>query len=94
MNILPTGVRGLVYSYTANDDLEQQIQARKLASLGVVELLHPEILALEILASKIVEMLAKRPATFSFDTDGAANTARILRSAVSARAEKLSGVSR
>ncbi|HEV2200094.1 MAG TPA: glycosyltransferase [Bryobacteraceae bacterium] len=94
MNILATGVRSLVYPYTANDDLEQQIRARKLASLGVAELLHPEMLAPEVLAPKIAGMLAKKPARFTFDMDGAANTARILRSAVSAKNERLSGVSR
>lgn len=94
MNILATGVRSLVYPYTANDDLEQQIRARKLASLGVVELLHPEMLAAEVLAPKIERMLAKKPVTSTFDMDGAANSARILRSAARAKAEKLSGVSR
>ena len=94
MNILATGVRSLVYPYTANDDLEQEIRAKKLANLGVVELLHPEMLAAEVLAPKIAEMLATKPARISFDMDGAPNTARILRSAAVAKAEKLSGVSR
>jgi predicted glycosyltransferase len=93
MNILATGVRSLVYPYTANDDLEQQIRARKLASLGVVELLHTEMLAADVLAPKIAGMLAKKPARFAFDMNGATNTARILRSAVVGKAEKLSRVS-
>jgi predicted glycosyltransferase len=93
MNILATGVRSLVYPYTANDDLEQQVRARKLASLGVVKLLHPEMLAADVLASKIAGMLAKKPARFTFDMNGATNTARILRSAVVGKAEKLSRVS-
>jgi len=92
MNILATGVRSLVYPYTANDDLEQQIRARKLASLGVVELLHPEMLAAVVLAPKIAGMLAKEPARFTFDMNGATNTARILRSAVVRKAETLSRV--
>jgi predicted glycosyltransferase len=93
MNILATGVRSLVYPYTANDDLEQQVRARKLASLGVVELLHPDMLAADVLAPKIAGMLAKKPARFTFDMNGATNTARILRSAVVGKAEKLSRVS-
>jgi predicted glycosyltransferase len=93
MNILATGVRSLVYPYTANDDLEQQVRARKLASLGVVEVLHPERLAADVLAPKIVGMLAKKPARFTFDMNGATNTAQILRSAVVGKAEKLSRVS-
>ena len=93
MNILATGIRSLVYPYTANDDLEQQVRARKLVSLGVVELLHPEMLAADVLAPKIVGMLAKKPARFTFDMNGATNTARILRSAVVGKAEKLSRVS-
>ena len=93
MNILATGVRSLVYPYTANDDLEQQIRARKLASLGVVELLHPEMLAAEVLAPKIAGMLAQKPARFTFDMNGATNTARILRSAVAEKAGILNRIS-
>jgi predicted glycosyltransferase len=92
MNLLATGVRSLVYPYTANNDQEQHIRARKLESLGVVELLHPETLPPELLAPKISAMLAKAPARLALDMDGAANTARILQSAVSARIETLSGV--
>jgi predicted glycosyltransferase len=94
MNILTTGVRSLVYPYTANDDQEQQIRARKLESLGIAELLHPEMLQPELLAPKIAGMLTRKTAGLAFDMNGAANTARILRSALSARREKLSGVSR
>jgi predicted glycosyltransferase len=41
MNLLATGVRGLVYPYTSNNDQEQHIRARRLESLGIVELLIP-----------------------------------------------------
>jgi predicted glycosyltransferase len=94
MNLLATGVRSLVYPYTANNDQEQHIRARKLESLGVVELLHPEMLPPKVLAPKISAMLAKAPARLALDMDGAANTARILQSAVSARIETLSAVAR
>jgi predicted glycosyltransferase len=94
MNLLATGVRSLVYPYTANNDQEQHIRARKLESLGVVKLLHPEMLPPELLAPKIFAMLAKEPARLALDMDGAANTARILHSAVSARIETLSAVAR
>lgn len=93
MNILGAGVRSLVYPYTADNDLEQEIRARKLASLGRVELLHPAMLPAEVLAPKITRMLLNKPSALTFDTDGAANSARILRSAVAAKSEKLSGVS-
>lgn len=89
MNLLATGVPSLVYPYTANDDQEQHIRAKRLESLGIVELLHPETLARDLLASEIVRMLVGRPARFTFDMDGAANTANILRSAVAARRERL-----
>ena len=94
MNILATGVRSLVYPYTANDDREQHIRARKLESLGAVELLHPEMLQPEVLAPKIAQMLAKTPARLELDMDGAANTARILRRAVSNRLGQMSEVAR
>jgi len=80
MNLLTAGIRSLVYPYTSNNDQEQHIRARKLESLGIVELLHPEMLAPQVLASRIEEMLAKTPARLNFDMNGAANTARILRS--------------
>jgi predicted glycosyltransferase len=89
MNLLATGVPSLVYPYTANDDQEQHIRAKRLESLGIVELLHPETLARDLLSSEIVRMLVGRPARFRFDMDGAANTANILRSAVAARRERL-----
>jgi len=91
MNVLATGVPGLVYPYTANDDQEQHIRAKRLESLGIVELLHPETLAPDLLADKIVRMLAGRQAPFAFDMDGASNAASILRSAVAARLERVCG---
>jgi predicted glycosyltransferase len=90
MNLLTAGVRSLIYPYTANDDQEQHIRARKLESLGVVELLHPEMLAPEVLAPKIAGMFAKMPVRLQVDMDGAANTVRILKSALSEKLEKLS----
>src|SRR5215469_9453357 len=80
MNLMAAGIRSLVYPYTSNNDQEQHIRARKLESLGIVELLHPEMLAPQVLASRIEEMLAKTPARLNFDMNGAANTARILHS--------------
>ena len=82
--------QSLIYPYTANDDQEQHIRARKLESLGVVELLHPEMLAPEVLAPKIAGMFAKTPVRLQVDMDGAANTVRILKSAVPVKLEKLS----
>ena len=73
---------------TAKDDQEQHIRAKRLESLGIVELLHPETLAPYLLATKIVRMLIERQAPFAFDMNGASNTANILRSAVAARRER------
>src|SRR5262249_18541655 len=87
MNLLATGVRSLVYPYTASNDQEQHIRARKLESLGVVEVLHPEMLAPDILAPKIAGMLAKTPQRLHVDMDGAANTVRVLKSALSTKLE-------
>ena len=92
MHILATGIRSLVYPYTANDDQEQQIRARRLESLGIVELLHPNLLAPEILARKIAAILAKEPTRQQFDMDGAANTTRILLGAVSSRRNSVNEV--
>ena len=89
MNLLATGVRSLVYPYTANNYQEQHIRAGKLERLGVVELLHPEMLVPEVLAQKITGMLAKTPVRLQVNTDGAANTVRILMSALSGKIERL-----
>ena len=94
MNVLAAGVPSLVYPYTANDDQEQHIRARRLQSLGIVELLHPEMLAPDLLAGKILRMIAKKPARIPFDMDGASKTASILRSAAATKAERLSGAIR
>src|SRR5215472_485206 len=80
MNLLATGIRSLVYPYTSNNDQEQHIRARRLEYLGMVELLHPEMLVPQVLAPKIAGMFSKTPARPKFDMNGAVNTARILES--------------
>jgi predicted glycosyltransferase len=78
MNLLATGVRSLVYPYTANNNQEQHIRAGRLENLGIVELLHPEMLAAQMLGPKIAGMLSTTPARPKFDMNGAVNTAQIL----------------
>jgi len=78
MNLLATGIRSLVYPYTSNNDQEQHIRARRLECLGMVELLHPEMLVPQMLAPKIAGMLSKTPTRPKFDMNGAVNTAQIL----------------
>lgn len=53
------------------------IKSRRLESLGIAELLHPEILVTEMRIPEIAGTLSKTP-TPKFDTNGTVNTAQML----------------
>jgi predicted glycosyltransferase len=78
MNILSTGVRAIVFPYTANDDQEQYIRAEKLERLGAIDVIHPDALEPHRMASAISAGLRKTPARFGCDLNGAQESARIL----------------
>ncbi len=72
MNILQTKVRSLVLpSLNEHQSDEQGIRAKKLAELGIINLLHREDLKPAVLAQKIIASLAIEPAQNSFDLEGA-----------------------
>lgn len=78
MDVLRTGVRALVYPETPNGDREQNIRARKLAQLGVLEVLDRGTLESGGLASAILRALQSTPRKLDLNLAGAANTTRIL----------------
>ena len=79
MNILTTGVRGMLLPFMGNDDQEQRIRAEKLEKLGVIDMIHTEELQPEPFAQKIIHCLQKQPTQISFDFNGVEKTARLLK---------------
>lgn len=77
MNLLKTGVRSLVLPSLAKDqNNEQQIRSKKLANLGVLDLLNPDDLAPERLVEVITACLNKTHVPHQINLQGADNTAR------------------
>ena len=79
MNILKTGVRSLVVPIGHYDqDREQLVRTRKLAAMGVVEVLDFQDLEPNTLSQRILASLKQEPAgntTKRFDLEGAPRTA-------------------
>src|SRR6266478_7070995 len=80
MDILCTGVRALILPVTSNNDTEQTVRATKLKKLGVLpEILRPDALAPEPLASAILEALKTKPGKINLNLDGAENSSSLLK---------------
>ena len=83
MNILKTGVRSLVVPIGHYDqDHEQLIRTRKLAEMGVVDVIDSQSLEPTALAQRILASLNKPPVTNTaklFDLQGAEKTATLLK---------------
>lgn len=82
MNILTTGVRGMLLPFTGNDDQEQRIRAEKLEKLGVIDVICAEDLQPDRFAQKIIHSLQKQPTQINFDFNGVEKTARLLKQLV------------
>jgi predicted glycosyltransferase len=83
MNILKTGVRAMIYP--SNKDQEQSIRAEKLASLRLLEILHPQELQPNLLAEKILAYLQKlidKSIAQTLELHGAQKTVEILKQVV------------
>jgi predicted glycosyltransferase len=80
MDLLRSGVRALVLSFTGHGNREQTIRARKLEKLGALTVIEPDDLTPARLADKIVERLAapKPSIAESLDMNGVKNTAAAL----------------
>ncbi|MEB3180016.1 MAG: glycosyltransferase [Nostocaceae cyanobacterium] len=82
MNILSTGVRAIVVPIGHdNQDKEQLVRTQKLEELGIVEVVHPEILEPAYLAERIIASLNNKQETNKsplFNLNGAENTAAFL----------------
>ncbi|MCG3117640.1 MAG: hypothetical protein LLH30_18380 [Candidatus Manganitrophus sp. SA1] len=78
MNILTTGTKSLLLPFTGNQNEEQTIRAKKLAALGVAEMICPDELQPRSLADKIVRALKTEPVSVGLEMQGAEKTARFL----------------
>ena len=86
MDILCAGVRALILPVTSNDDTEQTVRATKLKKLGVLpEVLRPDALAPEPLASAILEALKTKPGKINLNLDGAENSSSLLKEFLQSR---------
>ncbi|MEM9214824.1 MAG: glycosyltransferase [Cyanobacteria bacterium P01_F01_bin.150] len=79
MNVLTTGVRSLLLPFTGNNDQEQTIRSKQLEELGIVSVIHPEDLAPERFAQRVIDALDQTPSPMSFDLDGVKHTAEIVK---------------
>jgi predicted glycosyltransferase len=81
MNILTTGVRAIVVPFTGNQNEEQTIRARKLAALGLVEVVDAGELSPAAIAQAMQAALGRpmRRTAVSLDLNGVSNTARLLK---------------
>lgn len=78
MDILQAGVRAVVVPFAAGDETEQTFRARALADRGVLTLLEADQLSPQALAAVVDAALQQTPTALAIDTNGAANTARIV----------------
>ncbi len=78
MNVFNTKTMALVYPYQAN--FEQTLRGQKLESTGALKVIYPHDLQPQILRKLIPQHLGGFPQNFKVSLEGAANSAKILRS--------------
>jgi predicted glycosyltransferase len=78
LDILAARARAVLVPFAAARETEQLVRAERLAALGVVELVRESELSPERLGAAIERAASRRPATVSLDTNGAANSARLI----------------
>ncbi|WP_147819355.1 glycosyltransferase family protein [Salidesulfovibrio onnuriiensis] len=81
MNLLAASTFGLVMPFDQNR--EQRMRAERLEKMGLLTVLDPGNLNPDVVAQKMIAGLGRGPTGKSIDLDGAANTARLLRTIIS-----------
>ena len=89
MNVLTTGVRSLLLPFQGNDDQEQTLRSERLEELGVVSVIRPADLNPERFAQRVVDYLKQSPSPMTFDLQGVAKTAKLVRELCDAPALQL-----
>jgi predicted glycosyltransferase len=79
MNVLTSGVRAMVSTFTGNDDQEQTLRAERLEELGIVRVIRPDDLQPEVFAQRVLDCLQQGPGGRSFDFQGVEKTAAYLK---------------
>ncbi len=80
IDLLRAGVPAVVVPYDDGGETEQRDRARRLASLGVVQLLPSAQLTPDSLANAVLEAMARPARPVTLDLDGASATAALLAS--------------
>jgi predicted glycosyltransferase len=78
LEVVRSGVPGLIVPYATPEEDEQTRRARRLERLGAVRVLAAEQLARASLAIEVRRLLAFRPRPASVDLDGARRTGEVL----------------
>jgi predicted glycosyltransferase len=78
LDILLARARSVLVPFAAERETEQLMRAERLATLGAVELVRESDLSPATLAAAIERAAARQPAGVIVNTDGAANSARII----------------
>ncbi len=85
MDVLAAGIPGVVVPYAGGLESEQTLRARRLAERGVLQVVDEKSLSPQALATAIDAALGAPPRQIGgLATNGAAETARLLRNALSA----------
>jgi predicted glycosyltransferase len=84
MNILTTGTRAMVFPFSGNGNEEQTVRARKLAALGLLDVLDDQMLGPLALACRMKKALTSpgKAGPVKLDLNGVSNTVRLLQSAL------------
>lgn len=85
MDILKSGVSGLIVPFAQGQEVEQTNRAERLCRLGLVRVLPATDLSARRLALEIEQTLSFKPRRNALDLDGAAHSADIVNNLVSLR---------
>lgn len=78
LDIVTARARAVLVPFAAERETEQLMRAERLAALGAAELVRESELSPTSLAAAIERAAAREPAAVMINTDGAANSARII----------------
>jgi len=78
LDIVTARARAVLVPFAAERETEQPMRAERLAALGAAELVRESELSPTSLAAAIERAAAREPAAVMVNTDGAANSARII----------------
>jgi predicted glycosyltransferase len=78
LDVLAARARAVLVPFAAERETEQLMRAERIAALGAAELVRESDLSPTVLARAIERAAAREPARVAINTDGAANSARLI----------------